>query len=190
MVSPTSSDRRKGGERAVKTRIGLIFFNIGLLAAILGQVPAMAAPVPLSDNDMEQVHAQGLQGLTIVDSVRDSGVAVNGSSSVAAPNSSENATQVGVGGSETNQNQINMAGAKVFDKNQKVINAGGDNKEQNNLNKAVQAKSGGQSANNGLIANVVQGIFLAPINATNMSNATLSGDVSQHNVISILSIYY
>jgi hypothetical protein len=190
MVPPKSSDRRKGGERAVKTRIGLICFNIGLLAAILGQTPAMAAPVPLSDDDMEQVHAQGLQGLTIVDSVRDSGVAVNGSSSVAAPNSSENATQVGVGGSETNQNQINMAGAKVFDKNQKVVNAGGDNREQNNLNKAVQAKSGGQSANNGLIANVVQGIFLAPINATTMSNATLSGDVSQHNVVSILSIYY
>jgi hypothetical protein len=117
-------------------------------------------------------------------------VAVNGSSSVAAPNSSENAIQVGVGGSETNQNQINMAGATVRDENQTVVNAGGDNKEQNNLNKAVQAKSGAQASNSGLIANVVQGVFLVPINATTMNNATLSGDVSQHNVISILSIYY
>jgi hypothetical protein len=190
MALPRSLDHRKGGERAINTRTWLIFLSIASLTAILGQAPAMAAPVPLSDDDMEQVHAQGLQGLTIVDSVRDSGVAVNGSSSVATPNSSENAIQVGVGGSETNQNQINMAGANVSDKNQKVVNAGGDNQEQNNLNKAVQAKSGGQSANNGLIANVVQGVFLVPINATTLSNATLSGDVSQHNVISILSIYY
>jgi hypothetical protein len=123
-----------------------------------------------------------------MDNIGSSAVAANGSSSVANP--ADSAVQVGVGGSENNQNQIDMAGSSVDDKNQQVVNAGGNNKGQNNLNKATQATGSAQSNNSGVLVNAVQSAVVLPINVAPVSSSTLTGSIEQHNVVSILTINF
>jgi hypothetical protein len=158
---------------------------LGLLVFTLVPFNVWAGPQVLSEEQMERVYAQGL---TVMDNISGSAVAAKGSSSIANP--SDSAVQVGVGGSETNQNQIDMAGSTVHDRNQAVVNAGGDNKAQNNLNKAVQAKGTAQSNNNGVLVNAVQSAVVFATNAAPLNGANLTGSVEQHNVVSILTINF
>ena len=170
---------RRGGET-----LGLLTSFLWL-SFMLFPLTSWAGPQALSEEEMEKVYAQGM---TIIDNISGSAVAANGSSSVANPANS--AVQVGVGGSETNQNQIDMAGSSVDDKNQQVVNAGGNNKGQNNLNKAMQANGSAQSSNSGVLINAVQSAVVLPINVAPVSSSTLTGNIEQHNVVSILAINF
>jgi len=159
----------------------------------------------LTDDEMEGIYAKGVdisggflvgvndtvigsEGAIAVANATDSAVANDNSSSVA--NTTDSAVQVGVNNRENGQNQMDTAGSTVHGGDSLVLNEGGDNSDQNNLNKSIQVNDHGQSDNQGINANLAQGIFVQPVNSVTMANTTMKSDISQHNTITIMTVNY
>lgn len=147
-----------------------------------------AGPQSLSDEEMEEVFAKGIAINGTQVGLADSAVASDSSSAV--DDVSGSTLQVGSGLTETGQNQLNNENATVKGGDSTVINMGGDNREQVNLNKTVYVTEGAQSDNEGIIGNTTQGIFLQPINAISVQASTVNSNMSQHNTTTILSVHY
>jgi len=160
-----------------------------LIVLIMMPVWGWAGPGGLSDDEMENIYAKGIA----VDGVNSEGMtgsamATDSSSSMA--DTIDSAVQIGVDGSETGQNQLDTAGSEVAGGNSAVVNLDGDNREQNNLTKAVQASGSAQSGNNGIIANCAQGVFLQPLNIVTATGSTLRSDISQHSTTTVMMTNY
>ncbi len=159
----------------------------------------------LTDDEMEGIYATGVDisggtlvgvqdtvigsdGAIAVANATDSAIANDKSSSVA--NTNDSAVQVGVNNRENGQNQMDNAGSTVQGGDSTVVNVDGDNRDQNNLNKTVQVNDEGQSNNQGIIANLSQGIFVQPVNSVSLANASMNSDISQHNTVTIMTVNY
>lgn len=167
-----------------KCAIGIVLI-IGMLGLPLS---VLAGPASLSDDEMEQVYARGIAIDGMLVGLSDSAVASDSSS--AMDDVSDSTLQVGAGNNETGQNQLNNENATVNGGDSMVINAGGDNRDQVNLTKAVYVTDGAQSDNSGVIGNTTQGIFLQPINAISVQGSMVNSSMAQHNTTTILSVYY
>lgn len=190
----------KGGDKKMQ-RYPILLLALTFMTSSF----AWSQPSGLTDDEMEGIYARGVDisggtlvglqdtvigsdGAISVANATDSAVANDNSSSVA--NATDSAVQVSVNNKENGQNQLDTAGSTVNGGDSMVINEDGDNRDQNNLNKSIQVNDNGQSNNQGINANLSQGIFVQPVNNVSMAHTTMTSDITQHNTITIMTVNY
>jgi hypothetical protein len=148
-----------------------------------------ADPDSLSDEEMEAVFAKGISIDTgVLVGLSDSAIASD--SSTAMDDVSDSNVQAGSGNTQTGQNQLNTENANVNGGDSKVINVGGDNRDQINLSKSVHIDKGAQNNNSGVIGNTSQGVFLNPINAMPVQSGKITGDLTMSSTNTMMMVNY
>lgn len=149
----------------------------------------LADPDPMKDEDMEKIYARGINiGGGMLVGLSDSVIASDGAT--AMNDVSDSNVLTGSGNTQTGQNQLNTENAKVKGGDSKVINHGGDNRDQVNLSKSVNIDQGAQNNNTGVIGNTSQGVFLNPINAVTVQSGQINGNLTPSNTNTVMMINY